>query len=100
MFLVLWEYEVKPGNALEFENVYGSTGAWAQLFQRDARYLGTQLMRAIARPTYYLTLDARESRTAYEDFKSAHTIDYVEYDKKCDALTASEKFLGTWEQIP
>jgi hypothetical protein len=51
MFLVLWEYEVKPGNAEEFEMVYGSSGGWALLFQRHAHYLGTQLFRDTARPS-------------------------------------------------
>ena len=32
MFLVLWEFEVKPGNEERFERVYGAGGDWDSLF--------------------------------------------------------------------
>jgi hypothetical protein len=36
MFLVLWEYEVKPGSEKRFEKAYGPAGDWAQLFRTDS----------------------------------------------------------------
>lgn len=36
MLVRVWEYEVAPGCEAEFEQLYGSTGAWAQLFARSA----------------------------------------------------------------
>src|SRR5882757_4144284 len=35
MFLVLWEFEVKPGCEKRFERVYGPGGDWDSLFRRD-----------------------------------------------------------------
>jgi len=32
MFLVLWEFEVKPGSEQRFERVYGPGGDWDSLF--------------------------------------------------------------------
>ena len=32
MFLVLWEFEVKPGREKRFERVYGPDGDWASCF--------------------------------------------------------------------
>jgi len=28
MFVILWEFEVKPGSEAGFEKVYGPTGEW------------------------------------------------------------------------
>lgn len=36
MLVRVWEYEVAPGCEAEFEQLYGSTGAWAQLFARQS----------------------------------------------------------------
>jgi hypothetical protein len=41
MFLILWEFEVKPGYEQSFEFAYGPEGAWTQLFRRDPGYLKT-----------------------------------------------------------
>ena len=39
MFVVLWEFEVKPGREERFERVYGADGEWAQLFRGDTEGL-------------------------------------------------------------
>jgi hypothetical protein len=38
MFLVLWEFEVKPGCEERFERVYGAGGDWDSLFRRDSNH--------------------------------------------------------------
>ena len=38
MFVILWEFEVKPGYEKSFQTVYGPEGAWVQLFRRDSHY--------------------------------------------------------------
>jgi hypothetical protein len=45
MYLILWEYHVKPEKRAEFEQIYSPGGAWAELFQKGTGYLGTELMR-------------------------------------------------------
>ena len=45
MFLVLWEFEVKPGCEERFERVYGPGGDWDSLFRRDASHVRTELFR-------------------------------------------------------
>jgi hypothetical protein len=34
MFVILWEFEVKPGCEQCFESAYGPEGAWSQLFRQ------------------------------------------------------------------
>jgi len=40
MFLVLWEFEVKPECEERFERVYGTGGDWDSLFRRDSHMSG------------------------------------------------------------
>jgi len=57
MFVVLWEFEVKPEFERHFERVYGSDGTWAQLFRTDRNFQKTVLVQDLSRPHMYLTLD-------------------------------------------
>jgi hypothetical protein len=98
MFLVLWEFEVKPGCEDRFETIYSPGGDWDSLFRRDANHLKTQLFRDIARPRIYITIDSWESRETYNNFLAAHGAEYHEIDTICEGLTTNERHLGSFEQ--
>jgi heme-degrading monooxygenase HmoA len=100
MFLVLWEYDVKPGFESRFERVYGADGDWAQLFRRDPHYRETRLLREFSRPNAYVTLDLWDSREPYENFRQQNREAYLALDRSCEALTLREKHLGSFDQIP
>jgi hypothetical protein len=63
MFLVLWEFEVKPGREQRFQQVYGPGGDWDSLFaairtMREPDYSKTRrepvcisLLTTLANPT-------------------------------------------------
>ena len=97
MFLVLWEFEVKPGNEEMFESVYGPHGAWAGLFRRDPNYRETRLLRDCVRERCYVTLDAWETKKAYERFKAEQRQEYEALDLRCESLTLREQWLGEFE---
>jgi hypothetical protein len=42
MLVRVWEYEVVPGREAEFEQLYGSAGAWVQLFARSTGHVSTE----------------------------------------------------------
>ena len=98
-YVAIWEFRVRPESKCVFEETYGSTGAWAQLFHRSPDYLGTELLRDLDRPGRYLTVDHWTSREALRRFKEDHHADYAELDKRCESLTAGEVFLGDFEQV-
>ena len=99
MFLVLWEYEVKPGNAERFEKVYGPAGDWVQLFRTDLHYHETRLLRDPFRQNVYLTLDFWASRESYEGFMAAHRAEYKKIDAAGESVTIQERRVGAFEQI-
>jgi hypothetical protein len=98
MFLVLWEFDVKPGCAERIELVYGP-GEWARLFRRDPAYQRTLLLRDAARDHTYLTCDFWNLRVAYETFQRTNRDAYLAIDKKCQELTLAEREIGAFAQV-
>lgn len=96
MYLILWEYYVKAEKLPEFEEIYSPTGTWAELFQKGAGYLGTELLHDETNPRRYVTIDRWESRSAYETFLSVQEQAYKEMDARCEGLTEHESLLGKW----
>jgi hypothetical protein len=97
MFLVLWEFEVKPGYEGRFELVYGPGGDWDSLFRSDPNHVATRLFRDATRTAVYLTADYWHSRKSYEEFLSRRGTEYKTLDAATHDLTHSEQHLASVE---
>lgn len=93
-YLVVWEFEVRPGCESEFEKVYGSTGDWVRLFRTASGFVRTELTRRTDSPRHYITLDFWRSKEAYEEFRRQHQEEYAAIDRRCEGLTQREIELG------
>jgi heme-degrading monooxygenase HmoA len=98
MFVILWEFEVKPGCEQSFESAYGPEGAWTQLFRRDPGYLKTLLLKDPSRTRMYATLDFWHSERAFQSFQSANCEAYLALDRSTEGLTSRETHLGSFTQ--
>ncbi|HWY05648.1 MAG TPA: antibiotic biosynthesis monooxygenase [Candidatus Acidoferrales bacterium] len=96
MFVVLWEYEVKPGCEESFQSAYGPQGDWVRLFQADPHFRKTRLLQDLSRPHFYFTLDYWDSETSFEQFKAANQAAYAAIDRVAEALTFSERHLSSF----
>jgi heme-degrading monooxygenase HmoA len=99
MYVIIWEYRVKPGRAADFEEIYGESGQWVELFQKGKGYLGTELLHDSRDPDHYLTIDRWVSLTDYESFVSNWRKEYQDLDAQCEDLTGQESPLGNWQSI-
>jgi heme-degrading monooxygenase HmoA len=99
MFVILWQFEVKPGSEKSFENAYGPAGEWVRLFRRDPHFEQTILLRDSRHPQTYLTLDFWHSEAAYNQFKATHTSDYSATDTATQSLTLSEHHISSSTSI-
>jgi hypothetical protein len=97
MFLVLWEFEVKPGCEPRFERVYSSGGDWDSLFRQDPNHAGTHLFRDTVRPRVYLTTDYWRSRKCYEEFLALRSSEYKALDAATEDLTQCERHIASLE---
>jgi hypothetical protein len=99
MFLILWEFEVKPGEEGAFEKAYGPLGPWVQLFQLDPHFRQTQLLKDPSRSRIYFTLDFWDSEHDYNRFKHCNQAEYDSADRVTEGLTNRERNLGCFLQL-
>ena len=99
MYVIIWEYNVKAEHSEEFEKIYGSNGEWADLFQKQNGYRGTELLRERQNKERYITVDRWVSLGDYESFLSRWKKEYEALDAHCEGLTEQETMRGTWETI-
>jgi heme-degrading monooxygenase HmoA len=97
VYVIFWDYEVRPEQVAAFEALYGAEGDWARLFSRADGYVETRLFRDTARPMHYLTIDRWLSRAAYEAFDRGSGSAYAALDRRGDALTVRESRLGAFD---
>ncbi len=57
------------------------------------------MLRDVARPTIYLTLDFWSSRQAYERFMETHAAEYKALDAEGEKLTLGERRIGCFETV-
>lgn len=98
MYRIVWMFDVRDGNAAEFERVYGPEGAWARLFRNGAGYQGSDLLRDVAREGRYVTIDRWESRADFQRFYEQFTLEYRALDERCERLTSDEQRIGEFEE--
>jgi heme-degrading monooxygenase HmoA len=99
MYVIIWEYYVKPDYTAKFEKIYGERGIWVGLFERENSYLGTELLRDANDLRHYMTIDRWVSVLDYELFLSKWRKEYEKLDAECEALIEREFLLGKWESI-
>lgn len=99
MIEVVWEFRVGSGREAEFERLYRADGAWAELFHNEKQYQGTTLLRDGQDGTRYLTIDRWNSLESYHKFKQRFADAYAALDKKCEALTESERLIGIFDRV-
>ena len=99
MIQIVWEFHVREEQRSDFERHYADGGTWAEFFQRDAAYKGTQLLHDITDPGRYVTIDTWEDVSPYGAFRAVNRQEYSALDQQMEALTESEKRLGVFLQL-
>jgi heme-degrading monooxygenase HmoA len=102
MHVILWEFEVDAAKAGDFVAAYSGDGAWAQLFRQATGYLGTELLCSAEEParfitpTRYITIDRWSSSEDFTRFQRDFADRYRTLDAELQALTLSERKIGSF----
>ena len=94
MIATIWRFRVNADAVEAFERIYGPHGDWAQLFASAAGYAGTELLRLDGEERIYLTIDRWHSADDYKKAKVVLATDYAALDRRCEAYTSEETWLG------
>jgi hypothetical protein len=79
--------------------MYGSEGSWTQLFRHDSGHVRTELVREVGKAGRCLTLDFWISQNRYETFRKENRHEYKALDQECEALTRSEREVGSFVRV-
>ena len=97
MYVIVWEFVVRPEKVDAFVAAYRSDGAWAQLFAQANGYLGTELLSALDRDHMkYVTIDRWKTAEDFTHFQERFGAEYRRLDTQLEGLTISERKLGTF----
>ncbi|GAA0714899.1 antibiotic biosynthesis monooxygenase [Dokdonella soli] len=94
MITSVWRFRVIDGAVAAFEEAYGPRGDWARLFSRAAGFIGTELLRLDGDEPVYLTIDRWNCASDYHHARAALDFGYAALDRRCEAYTSEETWLG------
>jgi heme-degrading monooxygenase HmoA len=95
-YIIVWEFKIRPEVEAEFVEKYGSIGVWARFFRSSEGYIRTELVKDVAAPQRFLTLDYWQSEEAFNDFRKQNLAEYERLDKESAGLTQQETRLGAF----
>lgn len=98
MHVIAWRFRVAEAKRTAFENAYGSSGAWAELFRRQGGYLGTELLTEGSAGDY-LVLDRWRSVADFEAFQARFGEAYRALDADLEGLAAEEVRIGAFDTV-
>jgi len=110
MYVIVWQFQVAPGQERAFEEAYGPHGDWARFFERSNDFQGTELLRAALEPAEdgedvgnaspdYFTIDRWATADAYAVFSDRYAGEYEKLDNQFLELCAVEVCLGHFETV-
>jgi heme-degrading monooxygenase HmoA len=98
MYVILWEFVVRPEKVEAFVAAYGSDGPWAQLFAQADGYLGTELLSSAKTSQHqvFITIDRWQTAGHFAQFEARFGTHYGTLDTQLEELTLKERKLGAY----
>jgi len=82
---VVWQFDIRPEAAQEFEHLYGADGAFTKLSRKSRSFLGSSFLRDIGSETRYLLVEYWGEMVVYE----RHVADVGEELKRLETQRAA-----------
>jgi heme-degrading monooxygenase HmoA len=98
MYVIIWEFVLRPEKVDAFIAAYTSDGAWAQLFAQADGYSGTELLSSTdgEQPATFVTIDRWKTAEDFIRFQQQFGNEYRRLDTQFEGLTLRERKLGTF----
>lgn len=96
MYVVIWEFKVKPRCLTEFIELCGHDGEWAKWFRQSPDYIETDLLLSNDQESLFLTIDRWKSKRSYDLFYASDQVTFDRLDQKGENYTLEEKLIGAY----
>jgi heme-degrading monooxygenase HmoA len=97
MIELFYRYRVHQAQARAFEHAYGSQGPWAELFAKHPGFRRSRLFRHKKEEGVYVSIDAWESRSDWDAFRTEQADAYARLDRDLRLLYLEEHLIGYYE---
>lgn len=97
-YAYVWEFHVPLDLQSEFEQHYGPSGTWAQLFRSSPGYIETLLLKDKSSVGRFITVDRWRNEEAFQAFRSSFSEQYEQLDRECEKLTVGEQLVGVFTE--
>jgi heme-degrading monooxygenase HmoA len=99
MFVIVWEYGVKPDRIDDFESFYRPDGPWTRLFRAHPGFVSTTLMKDLRSSRRYVVADRWTSEKLYDEFKKKAEAAYDDLTARGHRLIEKEEELGRFDFV-
>ena len=99
MIAIMWQFDVKHGREVEFEQFYGADGEWTALNRHTRSYLGTSFLRDQNRSSRYIVIEYWSEMIVYEQHRSSGSDAFASLEVRRSTLVDSVEPLGVFTAL-
>lgn len=99
MVAVVWQFDIDPGKAAEFERLYGADGEWTKLSRRSRSFLGSSFLKDIAHEDRYLLVEYWSEMVIYERHMAAFKTAVAGLERQRDRYVRRIEPLGVFSAL-
>ena len=99
MVAVVWQFDIHPGTAKDFERLYGADGLWTKLSRRSRSFLGSSFLRDIGSESRYLLVEYWGEMVVYEKHLADFAKDLSALEKERERLVERMETVGVFTAL-
>ena len=99
MIAVVWQFDVKKGREMAFEQLYGNDGEWAVLNRLTRSYLGSSFLKDQSRGSRYILIEYWSEMLVYEQHRSYRSDAISSLEAKRTELVETTEPLGVFTPL-
>jgi quinol monooxygenase YgiN len=96
---VVWQFDIHPGKAADFERLYGADGDWTKLSRRSRSFLGSSFLKDIAHDERYLLVEYWSEMLVYERHMAAFKRALKDLEQQRERYVRSVEPLGVFTAL-
>jgi ubiquinone biosynthesis protein UbiJ len=96
---VVWQIDIRPEAAKDFEHLYGADGAWTQLSRRSRSFLGSSFLRDMGSDTRYLLVEYWGEMVVYEKHLADFSDEVETLEKERERLVDRMETVGVFTPL-
>jgi hypothetical protein len=99
MIAIMWQFDVKSGREIEFEQLYGIDGEWTALNRHTRSYLGSSFLHDQNRPSRYIVIEYWSEMIVYDRHRASRAAAIASVEERSTTLVDAVEPLGIFTAL-